>query len=230
MLSALIALAVPGALAGWSRVSGRRLVPAVVLLVVAVAMIGQLPWLVLGCTVAAGTLATRRLWIDRWVRATPFLRGWRVRRWAKVGWDAAASAVGLGAVSAPVAPLTITSVGDRIHALWTLPLGCTFTHVDRERTALAAFFDAPRLDVKPIRPSVVSLVWRWDEPLAASRVADPPTPGTVCLADGLLVGRDEAGADVRWQPLAPASSALVVGGTRSGKSNTSDGGSGGTTQ
>ncbi len=109
-------------------------------------------------------------------------------------------------------------MGDQIQALWTLPLGVTYQHVLKESAALAAFFDAPRLDIKPIRPSVLAFVWRWDEPLAASRRADPPTPGMVCLADGVVLGRDENGTEVRWSPLSPASHGLVVGGTRSGKS------------
>ncbi len=74
------------------------------------------------------------------------------------GWNTAVSAIGLGAVRTPVAPLTITRVGDKIHALWQLPLVVILAHVDRERASLAAFFNAPRLDVKPVGSSVVSLV------------------------------------------------------------------------
>ncbi|WP_289232095.1 FtsK/SpoIIIE domain-containing protein [Barrientosiimonas endolithica] len=178
-----------------------------------------LPWLALGIGIAGLAAGTRRLWVTRWLSSTPFMRPLRVRRWAKHGWVSAVTSVGLGSLVKPTAPLRVTGVtDDGIYALWTLPLGVTATDVLREGESLAAFFDAPRLDITPVRPTLIALTWRWDEPLAASRELDPPTPGTVCLADGLTIGRDESGSDVVWSPLAPASHALLVGGTRSGKS------------
>lgn len=218
MVGAAVAFAAPFMLMTWARASGRRGLPSTAFAFVALAAWRSLPWLVAGCVVTLAGLVTRKFWVEHWLRATPTLRPLRVRRWAKAAWPAAVDAVGLGAHRAQPPPLQIVSVGQSIHALWTLPLGGTFAHVQNESGALAAFFDAPRLDIKPIRPSVVALTWRWDEPLAAARRADPPTPGTVCLADAVILGRDEAGADVTWSPLTPASHALVVGGTRSGKS------------
>lgn len=218
MFSAILGLCLPGALLVWARASGRRFMPSLVLALAVMTQWQSLPWIVIGSGIAVSLMATRRLWFGRWLLATPFLRPVRIRRWARKGWPHAVSAVGLGSLRTPTAPLKLTSVGASIGGLWTLPLGVTLADVKKQEDALAAFFDAPRLDITPIRPTLVSLTWRWDQPLAVSRPASVPTPGTVCLADGLRVGRDETGADVRWSPLNPASHALVVGGTRSGKS------------
>jgi S-DNA-T family DNA segregation ATPase FtsK/SpoIIIE len=219
MIGAVIAFALPGALLAWSSASGRRAAPALALVAFTIAQLSHLIWLVLGSLAAVLLLATRRLWLGQWLRLTPFLRGWRVRRWSAAGWAPTVNAVGLGSLrNVPLAPLRILAVAEVIQAHWTLPLGVTVSDVEKERAALAAFFDAPRLDIVRVRPTVVGLTWRWDEPLAESRRLDEPTPGTVCLADGFLIGRDESGEDVRWSPLSPPSHALVAGGTRSGKS------------
>lgn len=66
MMSALIGVALSAARLGWSCISGRRILPLLALLVIAVVMIGQLAWLVIGCRVTAGVLAMQRLWIARW--------------------------------------------------------------------------------------------------------------------------------------------------------------------
>lgn len=219
MIGAVIAFALPRALLAWARGSGRRAAPALALVVFTIAQVGHLIWLALGSVAAVLLLATRRLWLAHWLRLTPFLRKWRIRRWAAAGWAPTVNAVGLGPFrDAPPAPLRILSVADGIQAHWALPFGVTVSDVETERAALAAFFDAPRLDIARVRPTVVGLTWRWDEPLAESRRLDEPTPGTVCLADGFLIGRDESGENVRWSPLSPSSHALVAGGTRSGKS------------
>ncbi|MFV0463344.1 MAG: FtsK/SpoIIIE domain-containing protein [Nostocoides sp.] len=215
---AVIAFLTPGAVLAWARASGRRVLPALAMALLTALTFPALPWMLLGGSLALLVLGTRSLWFEPWCRATPWLRSLRVRRWGKHGWASEVAAVGLGSLRAPTSPLRITSVGAAVHAQWTLPLGVTFADVERERAALAAFFDAPRLDIRPIRPSLVAFIWRWDQPLALAREASTPTPGTAAIADGLALGRDESGQQVTWSPLSPASHSLFVGGTRSGKS------------
>lgn len=215
---AFLALLTPGALRVWARASGRRVLPTLAMVLVTALTLPALPWVLLGAALALLVLGTRSLWFELWCRATPWLRSVRVRRWGKHGWSAEVAAVGLGTLRVPTPPLKITSVGEAIHAQWTLPLGVTLADVERQRVSLAAFFDAPRLDIRPIRPSLVAFVWRWDQPLAQPREANAPTAGTVAANDGLALGRDESGQPVTWSPISPASHSLFVGGTRSGKS------------
>lgn len=156
MIGAVIAFALPGALLAWSRASGRRAAPALALVAFTIAQLSHLIWLVLGSLAAVLLLATRRLWLGQWLRLTPFLRGWRVRRWSAAGWAPTVNAVGLGSLrNVPLAPLRILAVAEVIQAHWTLPLGVTVSDVEKERAALAAFFDAPRLDIVRVRPTVV---------------------------------------------------------------------------
>ncbi|MCE1179630.1 MAG: hypothetical protein LWW86_11485 [Micrococcales bacterium] len=215
---AVIAFLAPGVVLAWARTCGRRLLPALTMVALAALTFPALPWLLVGGAVALLVAGTRSFWFDAWCKATPRLRPVRVRRWARVGWSQEVGAVGLASLRSPTSPLKITSVSDAIHAVWTLPLGVTLADVERERLPLAAFFDAPRLDITPVRPSLVALTWRWDHPLAEARTAKAPTAGSVALVDGLALGRSESQADVCWHPLTPATHALVVGGTRSGKS------------